>query len=77
MRMLVERDGLKYKTYELKQCGEIKSVLMVAVVLYHSMLCSAGINWAPQDAYKTSELLLYVARYLNSVHIYAFTFVSG
>ncbi len=55
----------------------VKFFLMILVVLYHSMLCSAGWDWAPQDAYKTSVVLNYIAKYLNYVHIYAFTFVSG
>lgn len=77
--MLVEKASgdLDYKAYELKKCGKIKTILMVAVVLYHSMLCSAGVTWGPWTAYQTSKTLHYIAYYLNSVHIYAFTFVSG
>lgn len=55
----------------------IKNILMVLVVLYHSMLCSAGGDWGPEEAHNTSMALYYIAGYLNRVHIYAFTFVSG
>lgn len=77
--MLVKKASgdLDHKANELKKCGKIKTILMITVVLYHSMLCSAGVTWGPQAACQTSGALYYIAKYLNSVHIYAFTFVSG
>lgn len=54
-----------------------KSLLLLLVVLYHSLLCCTGISWAPQSAYQTSRTFYYIAQFLNSIHIYAFTFVSG
>lgn len=68
---------MNYKSKELATMKIIKDILMVLVVLYHSMLCSAGGDWGPEEAYNTSRALYYISVYLNRIHIYAFTFVSG
>lgn len=68
---------MNYKSKELATMKIIKDILMVLVVLYHSMLCSAGGDWGPEEAYNTSRALYYISSYLNRIHIYAFTFVSG
>ena len=68
---------MNYKRKELATMKIIKDILMVLVVLYHSMLCSAGGDWGPEEAYNTSRSLYYISGYLNRIHIYAFTFVSG
>jgi hypothetical protein len=68
---------MNYKRKELATMKIIKDILMVLVVLYHSMLCSAGGDWGPEEAYNTSRALYYISSYLNRIHIYAFTFVSG
>lgn len=68
---------VNYKSKELETMKVIKDILMGLVVLYHSMLCSAGGDWGPEEAYNTSRALYYISGYLNRIHIYAFTFVSG
>ncbi len=68
---------MDWKKYELTEMNSIKGLLMLLVVLYHSLLCCTGLSWAPQSAYQTSRIYYFVAQFLNSIHIYAFTFVSG
>ena len=68
---------MDYKKYELTVMNSVKGLLMLLVVLYHSMLCCTGLSWAPQSAYQTSRIFYFAAQFLNSIHIYAFTFVSG
>lgn len=68
---------MDYKNYECTAMNSAKSLLMLLVVLYHSMLCCTGLSWAPQSAYQTSRTFYYIAQFLNSIHIWAFTFVSG
>lgn len=47
---------MNYKRKELATMKIIKDILMVLVVLYHSMLCSAGGDWGPEEAYNTSSI---------------------
>lgn len=68
---------MDYKKSERIVMNNAKNVLMLLVVLYHGMLCCTGISWGPQSAYQTSRILYFVAQFLNCIHIYAFTFVSG
>lgn len=68
---------MDYKNYECTTMNSVKGLLMLLVVLYHSMLCCTGLSWGPQSAYQTSRIFYFVAQFLNSIHIYAFTFVSG
>lgn len=64
------------KGRELKNCNTIKTVLMLSVVLYHSMLIYASDNWFRPPVIP-SEIAGGIAKWMNSFLIYAFTLVSG
>lgn len=64
------------KKVELNNCHFVKTVLILVVVLYHSILFWSG-NWF--DAVEPSRVaaLDLFAQWLNRFHIYGFTFASG
>ncbi len=64
------------RTRELKNCGSVKAMLMLLIVLYHSMAVYMG-SWGPFTPAQSVPLLGHLARWLNSFHIYAFALVSG
>lgn len=62
---------------ELKNCTFAKTVLMLLIVIYHSMLFWTG-GWLSETSpVFPSPLLGHISRYLTSFHIYAFALVSG
>ena len=61
---------------ELKGCTFAKTVLMILIVVYHSVLFFGG-NWFTAFKATVSIPLSYFASWLNSFHIYAFTLISG
>lgn len=61
---------------ELRNCNFVKTVLMILVVLYHSMVFWTG-DWFRGEPVYNSEILSIISRWLNSFHIYGFTLVSG
>ena len=74
--MKVNLDRQTDKQAELKNCNFVKTVLMLLVVFYHSILFWKG-NWFTANPVTEVELLSVLAGWLNSFHIYAFTLVSG
>ena len=54
---------------ELENCNFIKTVLMMLVVFYHSIVFWGG-NWFTQNPEVISVPLNIVADWLNSFHIY-------
>lgn len=60
----------------LDNCYFIKTILMLMVVLYHSILFMSD-GWSPINAKEKSQALLLFAGWLNSFHIYGFVLVSG
>lgn len=65
------------KERELKNTSFVKTILMVLIVFYHSIIFLNGkwftvINIAPGN-----RCVRYIIDWLNSFHIYAFTLVSG
>ena len=60
---------------DLINCNFIKTILMLLVVLYHSLLSVGG--WLNQETGKDTELFSFIAMWLNTFHIYAFMLVSG
>lgn len=60
---------------ELKCCTFVKTVLMLLVVIYHSMVFWGG-RWLGKPTYE-SEFLKILSIWLNTFHIYTFTLVSG
>lgn len=65
------------KDRELENCNFVKTILMLCVVLYHSMLFWGG-NWfsVVEPVFK-SNILITIFEWLNTFHIYGFTLVSG
>lgn len=61
---------------ELDNCTFVKTVLMLIVVAYHSILAWSG-SWFTAISVERSEILAGIASWLNSFHIYGFTLVSG
>ena len=62
---------------ELKNCDAVKTILMLIIVLYHSMVMYAGEgSWAPVQRAEESPIIGHIANWLNSFHIYTFTLVS-
>lgn len=61
---------------ELENCNFAKTILMLLVVLYHSMVFWRG-NWFCDAPAILSPALSLAAKWLDSFHIYAFTLISG
>ena len=61
---------------ELKACTFIKTVLMLSVLFYHAILFFSG-TWFTADPAEISRPLTYLARWMNTFHIYGFALVSG
>ena len=61
---------------ELENCTFVKTVLMIIVVLYHSILYWGGSWFVGEPVYEVQALAV-IAQWFNSFHIYAFAFVSG
>lgn len=61
---------------ELDNCTFVKTVLMLTVVLYHSILFWGG-SWFTKDPAFSAQPLAMLAGWMNSFHIYGFTLVSG
>lgn len=77
--MMKENGGIQQSTknQELSNCYFVKAILMIIVVLYHSLAFWMPGGWFNQEPVEKSEILGMAAMWLNSFHIYAFTFVSG
>lgn len=69
-------DKLMKREQELRNCNFVKTVLMILVVLYHSMVFWTG-EWFRGEPVYNTEILSIISRWLNSFHIYGFTLVSG
>lgn len=61
---------------ELENCNFVKTVLMILVVLYHSVLFWKG-TWFTADPAWAAPWLGVFAQWLNSFHIFGFTLISG
>ncbi len=66
----------KIKDIELKNCTFVKTNCMLLVVLYHSILYWNG-NWFIGQPIIECKTLSFLADWLNTFHVYTFTFVSG
>lgn len=71
---IVDRKAHSQK--ELSNCTFVKTVLMLLVVFYHSILFWGG-NWFSIEPAQTSAVLGMAAKWLKSFHIYGFALVSG
>ena len=61
---------------EFNVCSLSKLLCMFCVVIYHSVLYWHG-GWFIGEPKKTSLFLDFISQWLNTFHIYTFTFVSG
>lgn len=61
---------------ELRNCSFVRAILMLAVVLYHAMLCWNG-KWFSAVEVERNEILAGIANWLGTVHVYGFVLVSG
>lgn len=76
--MVNNRIQLINQEQELKNCTEVKTLLMLIIVLYHSMIIFVGDGaWAPVTRVVNAPAFGCIANWLNSFHIYAFTLISG
>lgn len=64
------------KKIELENCTFVKTMLMLVIVWYHSIIFWTG-SWIDVEPVYTSNVFHYLAKWMNSFHIYAFTLVSG
>lgn len=65
------------KNEELKNCYFVKTVLMLAVILYHSLIFWSGQGWGYQEPVHEVKILGMISKWLGSFHVYGFTLVSG
>ncbi len=62
---------------QLDNCYFIKTVLMIIIVFYHSILFWSE-SWLTEvTPVFESKSLAVISSWLNSFHVYAFTLVSG
>lgn len=73
---MIPKDDFINDTTELANCIFVKAILMVLIVLYHSSVFWTG-TWLTVEPVYSSVFLATISKWLNSFHIYAFTFVSG
>ena len=71
-----EDNAMAVRDLELKNCTFVKTMLMLIVVFYHSILFWSG-NWFSAIPAQRLEILAGIASWLNSFHIYGFALVSG
>jgi len=74
--MKLEEIGTIDNRVELENNDFVKTVLMILVVLYHSVVFWTN-GWFSEAVQYPSEILRNIANWLNSFHIYGFTLVSG
>ena len=58
-------------------CERAKTCMMIAVILYHSMYFFAGRDWFAVPPVHESRFIGELAIWLNTFHIFVFTFASG
>lgn len=76
MANIKNTDLTSVREKELENCSYVKTFLMTAVVLYHSLLFWTG-NWFTSNPAIEASPLGVLASWLNTFHIYGFTLVSG
>lgn len=64
------------KDEELNNCNEIKVILMLLIILYHSCVFWTG-EWFTCNPAEESIMMSIFAKWLNTFHIYGFTLISG
>ncbi len=64
------------KDKTIVNCNFIKTILMLCVILYHSMVFWSG-AWFTKNPIIDSNGLSLISYWLKSFHMYAFALVSG
>ncbi len=72
----MEKDYSEFRQKELENCSFIKTILILIIILYHSMLFWSG-NWFVGEPKIHAPILDYCASFFSTFHTYAFTLVSG
>ena len=66
------------KNRELEQVNALKTIMMLCVVLYHSILASSRNGWGGvSNPLGEGQIAQYVAGWLNMFHVEFFAFASG
>ena len=68
---------MRKKILELDHCDVIKVFMMLSVMFYHCICLWSKGGWFNQPPAQSSQFLAFLCAWLNSFHIYVFTFVSG
>ena len=67
----------KENQQKLDNIAFIKTVMMAAIVLYHSLLFFGG-NWfTPMEPVAIVDSFYYIAKWMGTFHIQAFAMASG
>ena len=67
-----------FRQQELQNCNFIKTILMIMIIFYHSMLFWGNGNWfSVVSPSSTSTILNTIAIWINTYSIHTFTLVSG
>lgn len=61
----------------LEGLNQIKTIMMLSVILYHSMALWNREGWFNTMPAESNQVITYIATWLNTFHIYVFVFVSG
>ena len=64
------------KEQELVNCSFVKSILLLLIILYHSIVFWNS-DWFTENPNFHSNFLAVFSQWLNSFHIYTFTLISG
>lgn len=68
---------MKKTAKRLDNIAFIKTVMMVAVVLYHCFLFFGGSWFTPIEPAQSADCLYYIAQWMKTFHIQAFAMASG
>ena len=74
--MIKENTDFVVKQSNVDNCNFVKTILMIIIVIYHSIVFWTG-NWFTANPIYSSNFLRDIALWLNSFHVYTFVMVSG
>ena len=68
---------MQRKNYYLGTFNYVKTIMMLLIILYHSMALWLPEGWFNQPPKQENLIISTMAQWLNLLHVYVFTFVSG
>ena len=74
---MITDDKTVMKNKELANCTFIKTILMILMVLYHSIIFWSGTWFTAITPERVISFYDYLTNWMNSFHIYGFALVSG